>query len=116
MHKKKNDTKSSIENNKQVTNYVKIDDVKGVSNDKSSKKNKIIEETKKTYASSTTQNNSKKSNSYFVKFEGIEGETSEKDFKRIYNKRKFSQQALKEKKTTRRRVIVAKSNIQDALK
>lgn len=90
---KKNQIKSNNQNAKKVNAYIKIDDIKGETNDKSSKRA-----------------------TPFIKIGDIKGETNDKSSRKVYNKRKFSNKPLEEKTTTRRRVVVAKSNKQGETK
>jgi hypothetical protein len=135
------------ESNDKTSRYMKIDDIKGESNDKSMKRTIKIGGAEKPYARTkgeTTlgdiQVKSQKSSkpTSYMKIDDIKGESNDKSTKRIYNKRKFSSQPLKEKSMnqrtkgettlgdiqivnknkeaainkykTRRRVVVAKSN------
>ena len=146
-HMKIGDIKGESNDAKKSSRYIKIDDIKGESNDKSMKRTIKIGGAEKPYSRTkgeTTlgdiQIKSQKSSkpTRYMKIDDIKGESNDKSTKRIYNKRKFSSQPLKEKSMnqrtkgettlgdiqivnknkeaainkykTRRRVVVAKSN------
>ena len=142
--------KTNNKNTKRVVSHMKIDDIKGESNDKSTKRTIKIGGAEKPYTRTkgeTTlgdiQVKSQKSSkpTIYMKIDDIKGESNDKSTKRIYNKRKFSNQQITElvvegaitntntrrradvtmkdvtldkqqKSYKRRRVVVAKSNKQ----
>lgn len=87
---KKNQIKSNNQNTKKVNAYMKIDDIKGESTDKSRKAN------------------------YIIKIADIQGESKDKSSKRVTPFMKIGEiqgeSQRSSKTTTRRRVVVAKSN------
>jgi len=149
-HMKISDIKGESNDAKKSSRYIKIDDIKGESNDKSMKRTIKIGGAEKPYSRTkgeTTlgdiQIKSQKSSkpTRYMKIDDIKGESNDKSTKRIYNKRKFSNQQITElvvegaitntntrrradvtmkdvtldkqqKSNKRRRVVVAKSNKQ----